>query len=78
MGALKKKLVIHKTELKEYKSQEDKHWALRKEELFRSEEFFNLLGAKAAFFLEKGWFQEIVAQFKEVGYPPEGTSLDFF
>lgn len=63
-------------EWKEYQCQEDEHWASRKEELFRLEEFYDLLGAKATPFLEKR-FQGVVAQFKEAGYPPEGATSDF-
>lgn len=49
---------------------------MRKEELFQLEEFYDPLGAKATPFLEKE-FQGAVTQFKETGYSPEGTSLDF-
>lgn len=62
--------------MEEYKTLEDKRWASKKEELFRSAEFYDLLRAKVASFLEKG-FQGVIGQFKEADYPPEGTSLDF-
>lgn len=76
VGALEKELMTLRVESGEYKNQEDMRWALKKEELFHSEEFYDLLGAKAAHILEKG-FYGAVAQFKKVCYPPEGASLDF-
>lgn len=62
--------------MQEYNTHEDERWASRKAELFWSAEFFDLLGAKSISFLEKG-FRGVIAQFKEVGYPPTDASLDF-
>lgn len=65
MEALKKEPMTLRAELEEYKSQEDKRWALKKEKLFQSEEFYDMQCVKVTPFLEKG-FQGAVAQFKEV------------
>lgn len=55
-----KELMTLREESEEYKSQENKRWALKKEELFQLEEFYDLLGAKVAPFVKKrnlkvGW-----------------------
>lgn len=65
-----------RVEFKEYKKHEGVRWTLKKEELLQSPEFCDLVGAREAPFLEKG-FEGAVSQFKKVGYPLEGASLDF-
>lgn len=57
-----------RSKLKGYKSHGDTRWALKKEELLRSPEFYNLVGDKVTPFLEKG-FEGAILQFRYAGYP---------
>lgn len=60
----------------EFKAQKGEPWATKKEGLFQSTEFYDLLRAKSTSFLDKG-FKRAIKQFKETGYPLEGIAPDF-
>lgn len=76
MAAAQQEQETLRPELEGYQRQDNTQWALKKEELLHSLEFYDLAGAKVAPFLEKG-FEGAISQFREAGYPPEGASLGF-
>lgn len=65
-----------KAELVDYQSGEKGHYAKKKKSFLESLEFFDLLGSWSIFLFEHG-FEGAFQQFKEVGYPLEGTFFDF-
>lgn len=65
-----------KEELVNYKANEEERWANRKQTFLDSLKFFDLLGTRFAFLLEKS-FNGAIRQFQEAGYPTTRASLDF-
>lgn len=63
-------------ELDQYKVGEEGHWEARKKEFLESSEFHELLATRTGFLFD--WaFLGAVRQFKKVGYPSDGASIDF-
>lgn len=65
-----------KAELTNYKAEEEGRKTREKKAFLELEEFFNLLGSRAAIMFEY-CFDKVVQQFKEVAYPPKGITFDF-